>query len=112
MSGWATGALLERFAEDHAPVYLRPSPRRTPPCGGCNPPAFGSGLFTDAPEPLARVAAAHLGVGRRLEALETGEGSLERLLGRLGSGTAVVRSLEELRAAACSSSSSSGPGDG
>jgi phosphoglycolate phosphatase-like HAD superfamily hydrolase len=104
--------LLERFAEDHAPVYLRPSPEANAALRRLQSTGVRLGAFTDAPEPLARVAAAHLGVGRRLEALETGEGSLERLLGRLGTGTAVVRSLEELRAAACSSSSSSGAGGG
>ena len=54
------------------------------------------GAFTDAPEPLARVAAAHLGVARRLEALEAGDGALERLLAQLGDGAVVVRSRAEL----------------
>ncbi|TMK90247.1 MAG: hypothetical protein E6G42_10035 [Actinobacteria bacterium] len=54
------------------------------------------GAFTDAPESLARVAAAQLGVARRLEALEAGEGALERLLEQLGPGTRVVRSRADL----------------
>jgi hypothetical protein len=58
------------------------------------------GAFTDAPEPLARVAAGQLGVARRLEALENGAGALERLLRRLGPATRVVRSRSELDEAA------------
>ena len=42
------------------------------------------GVFTDAPEPLARVAVAQLGADRRIEALEAGAGALERLLAKLG----------------------------
>ncbi len=64
---------LERFAEDHAPVHLRPDPAanaalRTVKAGGARVV-----VFTDAPEPLARVALAHLGVARWVDALETGE---------------------------------------
>ena len=54
------------------------------------------GVFTDAPEPLARVALAQLGVARRLVALESGSGALERLLSRLGTGAVVVSSRAEL----------------
>ena len=79
-------ALLERFAEDHAPVYLR---RRLHGEG------VRLGVFTDAPEELARVALAHLAGTRRIEALEAGPGALERLLERLP-GARVVRSLAEL----------------
>jgi phosphoglycolate phosphatase-like HAD superfamily hydrolase len=93
-------ALLERFAEDRAPVHLRPSAEvnaalRRLVAGGAR-----LGAFTDAPEPLARIAAAQLGVARRLEALETGAGALERLLERLGPETRVVRSRSELDEAA------------
>jgi hypothetical protein len=58
------------------------------------------GAFTDAPPELASVALAHLGVTRRLEAVEAGAGALERLLDRLGPGTTVVRSRDELLRAA------------
>jgi hypothetical protein len=54
------------------------------------------GAFTDAPEPLARIAAAHLGASQRLDAIEAGHGALDRLLKRLGPDTAVVRSRSEL----------------
>ena len=38
------------------------------------------GVFTDAPEELARIAASHLGATRRIEVLEAGPGALERVL--------------------------------
>jgi hypothetical protein len=53
-------------------------------------------VFTDAPEPLARIAVAQLGADRRIEALETGAGALERLLERLGPDTLVVQERSAL----------------
>ena len=58
------------------------------------------GVFTDAPEPLARIALAQLGAERRVEAVETGASAEERLVGRLGDDALVVRTRGELRAAA------------
>lgn len=91
---WRT--LLERFSEDRAPVYLRreaavSAALRSLEASGCS-----VGVFTDAPEPLARVALAQLGATRRIKALESGGGALERLLGRLGDDAVVVRTREEL----------------
>ena len=88
-------ALLERFAEDHAPVYLRPSAPATSALRRLQAAGVRLGVFTDAPEELARIALAHLGAARRIEALETGPGALERLLERLP-GAGVVRTLAEL----------------
>ena len=93
-------ALLERFAEDRAPVHLRPSAEVNAALRRLADDGVRLGAFTDAPEPLARVAAAQLGVARRLEALETGAGALERLLERLGRDAVVVRSRSELAEAA------------
>jgi phosphoglycolate phosphatase-like HAD superfamily hydrolase len=93
-------ALLERFAEDHAPLYLRPRPEANAALRRLQGAGVRIGAFTDAPEPLARVAVAQLGVARRLEALETGAGARQRLLERLGNGAAVVHSPDELAAAA------------
>jgi len=90
-------ALLERFAEDRAPVHLRPSAEVNAALRRLASEGVRLGAFTDAPEPLARVAAAHLGVARRLEALEAGDGALERLRARLGDSAVVVRSRDELR---------------
>jgi hypothetical protein len=87
--------LLERFGEERAPVYLR---RDAAASAALRALAEGReiGVFTDAPEPLARVALAHLGADRRVSALEAGEGALERLLSRLGPDTIVIRTRAEL----------------
>jgi phosphoglycolate phosphatase-like HAD superfamily hydrolase len=54
------------------------------------------GVFTDAPEPLARVALAQLGAARRIAALEVGDSSLERILETLGPDCVVIRARDEL----------------
>ena len=84
-------AALARFAEDRAPVYLRPSAEVGAALRELNAAGCRLGVFTDAPDPLARVALAQLGAERRIEALETGAGAFERLLERLGPKTVVVR---------------------
>jgi phosphoglycolate phosphatase-like HAD superfamily hydrolase len=88
--------LLERFAEERAPVHLR----RDPAVGAALRALEGAGcrigIFTDAPEALARVALEQLGAGRRVEALESGPGALDRLLERFGDGASVVRTRREL----------------
>jgi phosphoglycolate phosphatase-like HAD superfamily hydrolase len=93
-------AALERFAADRAPVYLRPNAEASAALRRLAATGVRAGVFTDAPEPLARVALAQLGAARRLEAVEAGAGALERLLARLGAGTEVARSRSELVAAA------------
>jgi len=92
-------AALERFAEDRAPVYLRPSADATAALRALAAAGCRIGVFTDAPEPLARVALAHLGAERRVDALETGERAqaLERLTERLGEQVEVVESPAELQ---------------
>jgi phosphoglycolate phosphatase-like HAD superfamily hydrolase len=87
---------LERFAEDHAPVYLRPSPGANTALRALAAAGYRIGVFTDAPEPLARVALAHLGVARHVDVLETGAGARERLLERLGPEAPVATSGEQL----------------
>jgi phosphoglycolate phosphatase-like HAD superfamily hydrolase len=89
-------SLLERFVEDHAPVYLRPNAAATGALRRLQAEGVRIGVFTDAPEELARTAVAHLGAARRIEALEAGPGALDRLLERLGPGTQVARSLADL----------------
>jgi len=88
-------ALLERFAEDHAPVYLRPNARASAALRRLQGDGVRIGVFSEAPEELVRVAVAHLGAARRIYALEAGPGALDRLLSRL-SDARVVRSLAEL----------------
>lgn len=81
---------LERFAEDRAPVYLRPSAEASAALRSLAAGGITVGIYTDAPEPLARVALAHLGAERRVKALETGTGARERLVARLGGAEVVV----------------------
>jgi phosphoglycolate phosphatase-like HAD superfamily hydrolase len=88
---------LTRFAEDRAPVYLRPDAEVSASVRALAAAGHRLGVFTDAPAGLARVALAQLGVDRRIEALEAGEGALERLRERLGPDLAVVREPSALR---------------
>lgn len=90
--------LLERYAEERAPVYLRPDAAVSSVIRRLAAKDVAIGVYTELPEPLARVATRQLGVARRLAALETGPGALDRLLARLGPETRVVRSRDELLA--------------
>jgi phosphoglycolate phosphatase-like HAD superfamily hydrolase len=87
---WRT--LLERFAEDRAAVYLRPAAEVSAALRRLQAEGVRVAVFTDAPEELARVALAQLGAARRITAVETGAGALERL----GSDVTVVRSRDQL----------------
>ena len=95
---WATAGIgdwrgaLARFAEDRAPLYLRPRAEASAALRFLAAAGWRIGVFTDAPEELARVALSHLGAARRIEALEAGAGAGERLLARLGEGTVVADS--------------------
>jgi phosphoglycolate phosphatase-like HAD superfamily hydrolase len=89
-------AALVRFAEERAPVYLRPSAEASAALRALQSAGTRVGVFTDAPEELARIALAHLGAARRVEALEGGSGALERLLERLGGDVAVATTRHEL----------------
>ena len=89
-------ALLERFSEERAPVYLRRDATASAALRSLAAAGREIGVFTDAPEPLARVALAHLGADRRVAALETGTGALERLFATLGDDALVIRTRAEL----------------
>jgi len=89
-------ALLERYCEDRAAVYLRRDAETSAALRALATSGRAIGIFTDAPEPLARVALAQAGAERRASALETGTGALHRLLASLGADTVVVRSRAEL----------------
>jgi phosphoglycolate phosphatase-like HAD superfamily hydrolase len=99
---WAAGgvgdwrAALGRFAEDRAPIFLRPDGDASAALRALSAAGTRVGVFTDAPEPLARIALAQLGAARRVEALETGAGARERLLERFGSEATVVSSRDDL----------------
>jgi len=93
-------ALLERFSEERAPLYLRRDPAASSALRALETSGCTIGVFTDAPEPLARVALAQLGADRRVTVLETGVGAMERVLQRLGTDAMVVREHAELLEAA------------
>jgi phosphoglycolate phosphatase-like HAD superfamily hydrolase len=95
---WRT--LLERFSEERAAAYLRRDASASAALRSLAAGGWTLGIFTDAPEPLARVALAQLGAERRVEALETGAGAEERLRGRLGGDVVVVSTRDELQALA------------
>jgi len=99
-------AALERFAEDRAPVYLRPRAEAGAALRTLSAAGRRVGVFTDAPEALARVALAQLGAARRVDVLETGAGARERLLAALGPDARVAETAEALVEAAQSSSPS------
>jgi phosphoglycolate phosphatase-like HAD superfamily hydrolase len=67
---WRT--LLERFAEDRAPVYLRPSADVSATLRALQAEGRSLVVFTDAPGELARVALSQLGAARRIDGVEIG----------------------------------------
>jgi len=91
---WRT--LLERFAEDHAPAYLRRDAATSAALQSLASAGIELGVFTDAPEQLARVSLAQLGATRRVSRLESGAGALERVLAALGPDATVVRTRNDL----------------
>jgi phosphoglycolate phosphatase-like HAD superfamily hydrolase len=70
---WAAGGVgdwrraLTRFAEDHAPVHLRPDPAANAALRGLRRRGVRVTVVTDAPEELAHVALAHLGLARSVD---------------------------------------------
>jgi phosphoglycolate phosphatase-like HAD superfamily hydrolase len=88
--------LLERFAADRAPVYFRPHADTGTVLRRLQAAGVHLGVFTDAPRELADIALAHVGAARRVEIV----GTLDEVLAALGSETTVVRTRDELGAAA------------
>ena len=89
-------AALERFAEDRAPIYLRPNAQASAALRALAAAGTRLGVFTDAPEPLARIALAQLGAARRVDLLETGAGARERVLATIGRDAAVASTCDDL----------------
>jgi phosphoglycolate phosphatase-like HAD superfamily hydrolase len=90
--------LLERYAEDRAPVYFRRDADVSATLRRLRAGGVSIGVFTDAPEELARIALSHLGAERHVEFLEAGPGSQQRIAELLGSGTLVLTTRDELLA--------------
>ena len=72
---WRT--LLERFAEDRAPVYLRPAAEVSAALRAFQAEGTSIVVFTDAPAELARVALAQLGAARRIDRVEAGTATID-----------------------------------
>jgi phosphoglycolate phosphatase-like HAD superfamily hydrolase len=87
---------LERYAEEHAPLHLRPDPDVGAALRQLKRNGAVIGVFTDAPEQLARVALGHLGAARRVDHVSAGKDALGRLLGLLGPDALVVRERKQL----------------
>jgi phosphoglycolate phosphatase-like HAD superfamily hydrolase len=89
------GALV-RFAEERAPVYLRPSAEASAALRALAAAGRQIGVFTDAPADLARVALDHLGASRRVDVVEAGPDARARLLARLGPDAELATTPAEL----------------
>jgi len=87
---------LARFAEDRAPVHLRPNADAAAALRYLAASGRRLGIYTDAPAELAAVALAHLGASRRVELVEAGAGARERLLAELGPDATVAASRGDL----------------
>ena len=87
---------LRRFAAERAPVYLRPRAEASTALRSLADAGVRVGVYTDAPEAFARVALAHLGAARRVEALECGHGARGRLVERLGGEAEVAADRDDL----------------
>jgi phosphoglycolate phosphatase-like HAD superfamily hydrolase len=88
--------LLERYAEDRAPVYFRRDADVSATLRRLHAGGVRIGVFTDAPEELARIALSHLGAERHVEFLEAGPGSQQRISQLLGSGALVLTTRDDL----------------
>lgn len=88
--------LLGRYAAERAPVYLRPDAAVSAALRGLASAGVRLGVFTDAPAELAQVAVAQLGATRRVEAVESGAGCVERLRARLGAEAELVTTRARL----------------
>jgi phosphoglycolate phosphatase-like HAD superfamily hydrolase len=84
--------LLQRFADDRAPIHFRPRAETSALLRRLQASGVRIGVFTDAPHELAEVALAHVGAARRIAVF----GTLEDVLRDLGEDTLVVRSREQL----------------
>jgi phosphoglycolate phosphatase-like HAD superfamily hydrolase len=90
--------LLERFAEERAPVYFRRDADVSSTLRQLRASGTRIGVFTETPAELARVVLSHLGAERHIEVLESGPGAQERVLAALGDGARVIDTREELLA--------------
>jgi phosphoglycolate phosphatase-like HAD superfamily hydrolase len=88
--------LLERFAEERAPVYFRRDAEVTGALRALQAAGARVGIYSTAPTELAHIALSHLGADGRVDVVETGPDARERLLAALGDGATDVRTRAEL----------------
>jgi phosphoglycolate phosphatase-like HAD superfamily hydrolase len=88
--------LLERFAEERAPVYFRRDAEVTGALRALHASGARVGVYSDAPAELARIALSHLGAEGRVDVVEAGENARERLLTALGEGATDVQTRAQL----------------
>jgi phosphoglycolate phosphatase-like HAD superfamily hydrolase len=86
--------LLERFAEERAPVYFRRDAEVSAALRRLHGTGVRIGVFSAAPDELARIALSHLGADGRVDAVESGDGARERLLQALGDAVVVATRAE------------------
>jgi phosphoglycolate phosphatase-like HAD superfamily hydrolase len=86
--------LLQRFADDRAPLHFRPRAETSALLRQLQASGVRIGVFTDAPRELAEIALAHVGAARRIAVY----GTLEDVLRDLGNDALVMHSREELAA--------------
>ena len=91
---WRT--LLERFAAERTPVYLRPNADVSAALRRLAATGRPLGVFTDAPVELAETVLAQLGAARRITLTVAGTGALERIRASLGGDGVVVTTRAEL----------------
>jgi phosphoglycolate phosphatase-like HAD superfamily hydrolase len=84
--------LLERFAADRAPLWIRPHADTNAALRRLATAGARIGAFTDAPRELAELALAHAGVARQIGVI----GTLGEVTAELGDSVVVVRTREEL----------------
>ena len=94
LPNWAQ--LLERFAEERAPVYFRRDADVTGALRRLHSAGVRIGVFTDRPETLTRIALSHLGADGRVDVVQTGAGARDRLLAQLGDDVVVVQTAAAL----------------
>ena len=84
--------LLERFAADRAPLWIRPRPDTNAALRRLVAAGARIGVFSDAPRELVEIALAHAGAARQVEIV----GTLAEVRAALGGDAIVVRLREEL----------------
>jgi phosphoglycolate phosphatase-like HAD superfamily hydrolase len=84
--------LLQRFADDRAPLHFRPRPETGAALRRLHAAGTRIGVVTDAPRELADVALAHVGAARRVDVV----GTLEEVRRELGPTVRIVTSREQL----------------